>query len=42
MLTICSAGVDRVDVVDTAAHGILLDETDAHCDYDFRSKGESW
>jgi len=30
MLTICSASVDSMDVVDAATDGILLDDSDTH------------
>ena len=30
MLTICSASVDAMNVVDAAADGILLDDSDTH------------
>jgi len=30
MLTVCSASVDSMDVVDAATNGILLDDSDTH------------
>jgi hypothetical protein len=30
MLTVCSASIDSMDVVDAATNGILLDDSDTH------------